>query len=375
MYSQQAVKIREIRIGNRIIGGDAPCFVVAEAGINHNGDIDLALKLIEEAKKAGADAIKFQKRTVRKIMTKQMFEKPYHGSNSYGQTYGEHRLRLELSESDWRRIFEHSRAAGILCFASAWDKDSVDFLEEFDIPVFKIASADLTNIPLLRYIASKQKPVILSTGMSTMEEINEAVHKILKINPQLIVMHCVSAYPFDAHLANLQMIKVLRRRYPDLVIGYSGHEKSGIVVSLGAVALGAKVIERHFTLDRHMKGSDHVASLEPHGLAELIADIRKIESALGDGMKRIYPEELPIRQKLGKSVTAARPIKKGDVITREMVTMKSPGTGLTGNYVDQLIGRVAEADITEDEQLPVEALQWPRHRESLREEEIKVRYE
>lgn len=351
--------MNEIRIRDRVIGGNAPCFVVAEAGINHNGDVNIALKLIDEAKKVGADSIKFQKRTVRKILTKQAFEKPYLGPNSYGQTYGEHRLRLELSESDWRRIFEHSRAAGILCFASAWDEDSVDFLEEFDVPMFKIGSPDLTNIPLLRYVASKHKPVILSTGMSTTEEIDEAVHEILEINPQLIVMHCVSAYPFDADLANLRMIEVLRMRYPDLVIGYSGHEKSGIVVSLGAVALGAKVIERHFTLDRHMKGSDHVASLEPHGLAELIEDIRKIEPALGDGMKQVYPEELPIREKLGKSVTAARPIKKGNVITHEMLTMKSPGTGLTGKYIDQLIGRVAGVDIAEDGQFPIEALEWP----------------
>lgn len=350
--------MKQISVIGRVIGGDAPCFVVAEVGINHNGDINIALKLIDEAVKAGADAIKFQKRSVHRILTKQAFDSPYNGPNSYGKTYGEHRLKLELADEEWSRIFEYSRAAGIICFASAWDEQSVDFLESFNIPMYKVPSADLTNIPLLRYIASKQKPVLLSTGMSTMEETDEAVREVLKVNSQVALMHCVSAYPLDTHLANLRTINLLQKRYPDLVIGYSGHEKSGIVVSLAAVALGAKVIERHFTLDRYMKGSDHLASLEPHGLGELIENIRKVESALGHYVKQVYTEELPNRQKLGKSVTAARLIRKGEVITRDALTMKSPGIGLKGKYLDDLVGRVAAMDIAQDGIIPIEALEW-----------------
>jgi len=352
--------MKQIRINDAIVGGDAPCFIVAEGGNNHNGDLDVALKLIEQAKAAGADAIKFQKRKVANIFTKVAFDSPYHGPNSYADTYGEHRNALELDDSKWDRIFEHSRTVGITCFASPWDEDSADFLEHHEVPAYKMASADLTNIPLLRHAASKKKPILLSTGMSTLVEIDTAVSEVLRINSQLIVMHCVSAYPFDEHMANLRMISTLKARYPDLIIGYSGHEKSGIVVSLGALALGAKVIERHFTLDRHMKGTDHIASLEPQGLQQLIGDIRKMESALGDGVKRIYDEELPIRRKLGKSVTAKRDMSKGTVLTKDELTMKSPGTGLPGYELDHFVGRVAQADIAKDYQFSVDELDWPK---------------
>lgn len=352
--------MKTLRIGNRTIGGDAPCFIIAEGGINHNGDIRLALRLMDEAKKAGADAIKFQKRTVGDILTRQAFDAPYVGPNSYGRTYGEHRLKLELSATEWKRLIEHGRRIGILCFASAWDERSVDFLEKLGVPAYKVASADITNTPLLRYIAARQKPVFLSTGMSTMKEIDAAVKTVLRINPRLVLMHAVSAYPLDPPLANLRMIVTLRKRYPGVLIGYSGHEKSGLVISLGACLLGARVIERHFTLDRTMRGSDHTASLEPGGLSQLVEDIRKLEEAAGDGRKRIIAEERPIRAKLAKSITAAKPIRKGDVLRRSMLCMKSPGTGLPGSCMERLIGRVAKRDVPDDGQLPRESLKWPK---------------
>ena len=348
-----------IKVADRQIGDGHPGFIVAEAGLNHNGDLHIALRLIDAAKQAGADAVKFQKRTVEAILTREALDQPYAGSNSYGATYREHRLALELSNDEWRQLAEYCTRQGIIWFASPWDEESADFLESLDMPVYKIASADLTNIPLLSHVAAKGKPVIISTGMSTMEEIDAGVQAVLEHNPNLIVLHCVSAYPFEPELANLNMIPALAERFPDLVIGYSGHEKSGFVVSLGAALLGAHVIERHLTLDRTMKGPDHAASLEPHGFSQLVENVHKMEDARGDGVKRIYPEEVPIRTKLAKSVTAAQHIKRGSVITREDLTMKSPGDGLTGRFLLDLVGRVTARSIESDEQLPTEALEWP----------------
>jgi sialic acid synthase len=346
-------------VHGRRIGEDAPCFIVAEGGLNHNGDINIALKLAYEAKCIGADAIKFQKRNIRKILTREAFNRPYVNENSYGATYGEHREKLELSKEDWRKLFNYCRSIDLACFASPWDEDSVDFLMDFDLPLFKVGSADLTNLPLLRYIASKNRPVILSTGMSTIEEVDVAVGAVKEINPDVGILHCISAYPFDAEIANLRMIPTLAARYPDVVVGYSGHEKSGLVVSLAAVTLGAKIIERHFTLDRTMKGPDHAASLEVGGFSQLVEDIRKVESSLGDGIKRIHALELPIRQKLAKSVTAGRRIVEGSVLTREMLIMKSPGAGLSGWHLEKILGRIAQKTLEEDEQVPREALEWP----------------
>jgi N-acetylneuraminate synthase/sialic acid synthase len=343
----------------RRIGEDAPCFIVAEGGLNHNGDINIALKLAAEAKRIGADAIKFQKRTISKILTREAFDKPYINENSFGATYGKHREKLELSKDDWARLFEYCRSINLLCFASPWDQESVDFLMDFNMPLLKVASADLTNLPLLGYIASKRRPVILSTGMSTMEEVDVAVNTVGKISPDLGIMHCVSTYPFEAEIANLRVIQTLAARYPNVVVGYSGHEKSGLVVSLAAVALGAKIIERHFTLDRTMRGPDHAASLEVGGFSQLVEDIRKVEASLGDGIKRIHPSELSVRQKLSKSVTASCHIPHGTVLKRDMLVMKSPGTGLPGSYLELLLGRIAQQTINEDEQLPSEALKWP----------------
>jgi sialic acid synthase SpsE len=351
--------MRQIQLGDRTIGGEQPCFIIAEAGINHNGDVAIARRLIDEAKKAGADAVKFQKRTIDKILTRHALDQPYVSPNALGATYGEHREALELGRKEWQEIARHSDEAGILWFASPWDEDSVDFLDDLRVPLYKTASADLTNLPLLRYVAGKGKPVIMSTGMSTMDEIDDAVATVLEINPQLMVLHCVSAYPFDPELANLSMIRVLMERYPEVVVGYSGHEKSGLVISLAAVAMGAKVIERHFTLDRHMQGSDHLASLEPGGLSELVENIRKLDAAVGDGVKRIHDSEIPVREKLAKSVTAGAAITKGTVIDRADLVMRGPGTGLSGRHIDALAGRVAQRDLAVDDQLPADAVDWP----------------
>lgn len=347
----------KIKIENRFVGGEEPCYIVAEVGLNHNGKLEIAKKLIEEAAKAGVDAVKFQKRNIEALLTKEQLNKPYSGLNSFGNTYGEHRKNLELSNDDWYKLAEYSEKLGLTFLASAWDIDSADFLEKLDVPAYKIASADVTNLPLLEHIAKKKKPVILSTGMSTIEEVDEAVETIERYTNGLIILHCISTYPFDDKYANLNVIKTLKERYK-YPIGYSGHEKSGHVITLGAVALGACLVERHFTLDRTMRGPDHAASLEPYGLASLVESIRKMEEAFGSGKKDILDIEVPVREKLSKSIVAAKDIKKGQIIKKDDVTVKSPGTGLKPKYVEKLVGKRAKQDILEDTIVPKEALRW-----------------
>ena len=347
----------KIKIGSKYVGDNCPCYIVAEIGLNHNGELEIAKKLIEEAVKAGADAVKFQKRSINKLLIKEWINKPYSGPNAFGNTYGEHRRNLELSDDDWYKLAEYSEKMGVDFLASAWDIDSADFLEKLDVPAYKIASADVTNLPIIEHIAKKKKPVLLSTGMSTLEEIDEAVETVEKYTNGLIILHCISAYPFDDQYANLNVIKTLKERYM-YPIGYSGHEKSGHVITLGAVALGACLVERHFTLDRTMRGPDHAASLEPYGLASLVESIRKMEEAFGSGKKDILDIEVPVREKLAKSIVATKDIKKGQIIKKDDLTVKSPGIGVKPKYIEKLIGKRARQDIPEDTILPKEALRW-----------------
>jgi sialic acid synthase SpsE len=347
----------KIKIGSKFVGDGCPCYIVAEVGINHNGQFNLAKKLIDVAKNAGADAVKFQKRDIDSLLTKELADRPYYGDNSFGETYGEHRRKLELSEQEWRKLFAHSKEIGIDFFASAWDKKSADFLDELGVPVFKIPSADVTNLPLIEHICRKNKPIILSTGMTTLEEIDEAMEIIRKHNMQVILLHCISAYPFDDYLSNLNVIHTLKERY-NVPVGYSGHEKSGHVVTLGAVVLGVCMVERHFTIDHLMPGPDHAASLEPLGLAGLVEDIRKLESAFGDGKKSILECESLVRAKLTKSIVTTRHIKAGEIIRAEDLTMKSPGTGLKAKYIPTLVGKKARQDMERDTLVPKEALEW-----------------
>lgn len=347
----------KIKIGSKYVGDNYPCYIIAEIGLNHNGKLDLAKRLIDETIKAGADAVKFQKRNIDQLLTKEWLNKPYSGKNSFGSTYGEHRRNLELSDDDWYELSEYCKKTKIDLLASGWDIDSVDFLQKLDIPAFKIASADVTNIPLLEHVAKFKKPVILSTGMSTIEEIDEAVDIFRKHNVKLILLQCVSAYPFDDQYANLNVMHTLKERYK-VPVGYSGHEKSGHVITLAAVAMGACIVERHFTLDHTMNGPDHAASLEPLGFASLVQSIRKIELALGSPEKVVLDIEVPVREKLAKSIVAKNTIKQGHKITGKDITVKSPGNGLKPKYIPQIIGKIAKEDIFEDTLIPKEVLHW-----------------
>jgi N-acetylneuraminate synthase len=283
-----------VSIGSRVIGGGRPAYVIAEIGLNHNGDVDLAKRLIDVAADAGADAVKFQKRTPEIATPAHMRDIPR--ETPWGtMTYLEYRYRVEFDRDQYIEISDHAMLRGLEWFASPWDEPSVAFLEDLGVHAHKVASASLTDHGLLRALRDTGKTVILSTGMSTIEEIDDAI-EVLGTD-RLLLMHATSTYPMEPAEANLRMIPALRDRYPGVPVGYSGHER-GLQISLAAVALGAVAVERHITLDRTMWGSDHAASLEPTGLQHLVRDIRVIESALGDGVKRVYESELAPKAKL-----------------------------------------------------------------------------
>ncbi len=282
----------EVKIGDKYISNKKKCFFIAEIGINHNGDINLAKKLIDVAFTFGCDAVKFQKRTVEVVYTKEELERPR--PNPFGDTNGDLKRGLEFGYEEYKEIDEYCKNKGILWFASCWDEASVDFIEQFDPCCYKIASASLTDDNLLKHTKATGKPILLSTGMSTIEEIDHAVEILGEEN--LVIYHCTSTYPTENIEMNLNTINTLKDRY-NCPIGFSGHER-GIMPSIVAATMGACSIERHITIDRTLWGTDHAASLEPEGLYRLVRDIKQIPLIKGDGVKKVYESELPIIEKL-----------------------------------------------------------------------------
>ena len=281
-----------MKIGKYEIGNGNPAFIMAELGINHNGDLDLAKKLIAEAKQAGCDTVKFQKRTIEIVYTEQELAAPR--ENPFGPTNGHLKRGLEFSLEAYQEIDRFCKEQGIMWSASPWDEESVDFLKRFDVPYYKIAAASLTDSGLLKKIRSTGKPVIMSTGMSELSEIDKAVQYLDKNN--LLIMRCVSQYPATPENIHLRAMQTLRERY-GVPVGYSGHELD-TVISAAAVGMGACAVERHFTLDRKMWGSDHKASIEPEEMKEMVKNIRLVELALGDATPRCLPVEEPVKAKL-----------------------------------------------------------------------------
>ncbi|MFZ5822266.1 MAG: N-acetylneuraminate synthase family protein [Chloroflexota bacterium] len=285
---------REMKLGNRMVGDGRPAYVIAEIGINHNGDMTIVKQMIDAAVHAGVDAVKFQKRTPEvstpEAQKKQMRETPW----GY-ITYLDYRYKVEFTEEQYREIDHYCKDRGIPWMVSVWDEPAVDFMEKFDTPAYKIPSASLTDHNLLKHARKTGKPVIISTGMSTMAQIHKAVKAVGEEN--LVIMHCTSTYPCEPEELNLKMIETLRKEFPRTPIGYSGHEV-GLVPSAVAVSLGACMVERHLTLDRAMWGSDQAASVEPGGFEKLVKYIRVTEAALGDGVKRVYESEKPSLMKL-----------------------------------------------------------------------------
>jgi N-acetylneuraminate synthase len=291
-HSSSSSQLPEVRLGSKVVGPGKPCYVIAEIGINHNGDIDIAKRLINVASGAGCDAVKFQKRTVDVVYSREELAKPR--ESPFGETNGDLKRGLEFELEEFQEIDRYCREVKIDWFASCWDEASVDFIAQFKVPCFKIASASLTDDNLLRHTRKVGKPVLLSTGMSTLKEVDHAVEVLGK--QELILLHACSTYPAYYEELNLHVIGVLRDRY-GVPVGYSGHE-TGLASSVAASVLGSCVVERHITLDRSMWGSDHAASLEPNGITRLIRDIRLIEKSMGDGIKRVLEREQPIIKKL-----------------------------------------------------------------------------
>lgn len=283
---------KNVKIANKIIGDDFPCFVTAEIGINHNGSIQLAKKLIDMAVSVGCDAVKFQKRTVDVVYTKEELAKER--QSVFGETNGDLKRGLEFSFEQYKEIDEYCKQKGIIWYASCWDEQAVDFIEQFNPPCYKIASASLTDDELLKYTKKLGKPIFLATGMSTMEQIQHAVDVLGEDN--LIIYHCTSTYPTELSEINLKVIETLREKY-NCPIGFSGHEK-GILPTIMSVMLGANAVERHITVDRTLWGSDQAASLEKEGISRIVRDIHQIKTITGDGVKKVYDSEKPIITKL-----------------------------------------------------------------------------
>ncbi|MBU1229832.1 MAG: N-acetylneuraminate synthase family protein [Proteobacteria bacterium] len=341
------------RSGQRV-GHGQPCFIVAEVGNNHQGDMGHARRMVEEAAKAGVQAVKFQKRHMESLLTRVGREAPYGGANSFGPTYGEHRQALELSVEDMAELKALSESLGLVFFASAWDEVSLDEMLGLDVEMLKVCSADLVNVPLLRRVAATRLPVILSTGMSSLDEIDAAVSLVRSYHDSLVLLHCNSSYPCVEEQIGLPVMDTLRERY-SLPVGYSGHER-GLAPSVAAAALGACVVERHFTLDKTQIGTDHKASLEPAELASLVRMIREVESAMILKGKKVFPEELAAAKKLRKCMVFSRDLPAGHVLVPADLTTRSPLDGISPVHWDEVLGAVLLRPVKHEEPLQWETI-------------------
>ena len=335
-------------IGARQVEWGHPCFLIAEAGGNHNGDVGMARRLIDAAKEAGADAVKFQTFSAERLVTADAPQAAYQIRN-LGVAEGQYAMlkRLELSEDAHRELLQHCEARGILFLSTPFEEESADFLESLGVTAYKIPSSEITNTPFLAHVACKGKPLIVSTGMSTMEEVHEAVAVIRQSgNPPLALLHCVSNYPAAPEDINLRAMATLREAF-GVPVGYSDHTQ-GLEIALAAVALGACIIEKHFTLDRALPGPDHKASLEPTELQNLVTAIRRVEASFGDGNKRPMAGELVNKPLMQKSLVTRRFVPAGKVFEPADLACRRPATGLPPAWFARIVGRTAARDVPEN---------------------------
>ena len=325
----------EIKMGDRIIGNGEPTFIIAEAGINHNGKIELAKKLIQEAANAGADAVKFQMFKTEEFCSK---------NSEYFDLF----KAIEFSEDGWIKIAEFAKDIGIIFTASVFGKESADLLDNVNSPLYKIASGDLTHSPLLNYVARKNKPIILSTGMSTIGEIEEAISEIYKTgNHQVVLLHCISNYPTKYEETNLRVIQTLKDVFK-VPVGFSDHTV-GTIISAAAVVMEANIIEKHFTFDKNLSGPDHKLSLEPHEFKAMVKNIRIIERALGDGVKKPTKDEENVKKLVRRSITAKVEIPEETIITKDKIKIVRPGNGIEPKFIGLVVGKTAKKNIAQDE--------------------------
>ncbi len=352
--------MRKLTLNGKVIQDNSDCYVIAEIGHNHQGSLETAREMFRVAKESGADAVKLQKRDNRSLFTKAGYNKPYDNPNSYGKTYGKHREFLEFGDIEYKALMDYADEIGITMFSTAFDFNSADFLAKLDIPIYKIASGDLKSIPLLKHIAEFQKPMLLSTGGGTMADVNRAYDAIMPINQQLCILQCTAGYPAEFEELNLNVITTFRERFPKTTIGLSSHD-NGIAMAVAAYMLGARVIEKHFTLNHTLKGTDHAFSLEPTGFRKLVRDLQRTKAAMGDGVKQVYETEKNPITKMSKKMVAASDLPAGHMIRREDIAFKSPGDGLPPYDIDKVIGRVTRAAMQEDDAITFETLNGSEH--------------
>jgi N-acetylneuraminate synthase/sialic acid synthase len=347
---------RELCIDGTMIDDGSDCYVIAEIGHNHQGSLDQCKRMFAVAKECGANAVKLQKRDNRSLYTKAMYDSPYVHRNSYVATYGEHREKLEFGRVEYEELIQHAKDLGITFFATAFDIPSADFLAGLDMPAYKIASGDLTNIPLLRHVAKLGKPMIISTGGGTMEDVVRAYYTIMPINRQLCILQCTSGYPAEVEELNLKVIESFRQRFPDTVIGLSAHD-NGISMALVGYVLGARLVEKHFTLNRAAKGTDHAFSLTSEGLHRMVRDLRRARLAAGDGVKRCYDSEKAPLYKMAKSLVAARDLPAGHILVPDDIALKTPNDGLPAFEYDNVVGMRLTAPVKADDLFRYEGLE------------------
>jgi len=343
--------MRQMLVDGVRVGDDDHCYVIAEIGHNHQGSVEKAMELFRAAKECGADAVKLQKRHNKSLYTHAMYHTLYDNPNSFGDTYGQHREALEFDKAQYMDLIAYAKEIGITLFATPFDFESADFLEALDIPAYKIASGDLTNTPLQKHVAQFGKPTFISTGGATLDDVKRAYHAVMPLNPQLCIMQCTASYPAQVEDLNLRVINRYQTQFPDAVIGVSDHQ-NGIVMAVVAYMLGARAIEKHFTLDHTWKGTDHAFSLQPDGLRKLVRDLRRVPLAMGSEDKQPLEIERKPLNKMGKKLVAARPLAAGATLTRTDIAIRSPGDGGLPPYeLDKLIGKVLLRPLEEDDPL------------------------
>lgn len=346
---------RTFTLDSFTISDESDCYIIAEIGHNHQGSLEKAKQLFKAAAECGVNAVKLQKRDNKTLFTKAMYDKSYDNENSFGATYGEHREALEFGKHEFVELQKYAKELGITMFATAFDISSADFLAELNMPVYKIASGDLKNTPLLKHVAKFDKPMIISTGGANMKDVQRAYDVITPINSKLAILQCTSSYPAEHHDLNLRVIETFRKEFPETVIGFSDHE-NGIAMATAAYVLGSRIVEQHFTINHTWKGTDQVFSLEPIGMKKLVRDLHRVKEALGDGVKKIYPNEVAPIVKLSKKLVANKNLLSGHILSEADLAIKSPGDGLPPYEINSVIGRKLKRSLGEDENIMFEDL-------------------
>lgn len=348
--------MKSFEFGKSRVSSEGPCYFIAEVGHNHQGNLKVALDMIKIAAGYGANAVKFQKRDNKTLYTKAMYNKPYDNEDSFGLTYGEHREFLEFDWEEYVALKKCAEENNLEFMCTAFDFNSVDFLEKLGVTSYKVASGDLTNTALLEYIAKLNKPIFLSTGASTLEEIHIAYDVICKHHDKVCLLHTTCAYPTDYLDLNLMAIKNLKKEFLGAIIGYSGHD-NGILAAVVAYMLGATVVEKHFTMNHSWKGTDHKFSLEPEGLRKQIRDLRRVDIMMGDGKKIIKDFEMNVKIKMGKSLYTAKDLSAGHILSARDITIKTPGGGLAPYYLNIVMGQKLRVSLPEESMISLEHLE------------------